>query len=317
VHHVTEFRSSVEIGFDRDHATKVLSFVGHSEHPRSVVTHCKNANEMKKSARIAGLASRSNRLSDHPPDSALGAVVLRQDHLPPARYRRPRPPVRDRSPWFSVSSRNQISQPISSLTSLQSLPIAGKMSCGETSTWRRVGLDAGAARITTCWSRKSETKRQSLSTPFLGRLRRVGRRCRIRSLKDVHASGKPSQLVRKQLTPALLRRYLPLETADLFRDTLLFCPKLLDRLLEISHSFSSRLVGDLRTRRQFSLGLNNSYWRGIVSNTIAGPKHCSDGNREKKKENRRQYAARSSWLAVDAITWGEVAHPGSKPTTID
>ncbi|MEH2536616.1 MULTISPECIES: hypothetical protein [unclassified Bradyrhizobium] len=124
-------------------------------------------------------------------------------------------------------------------------------------------------------------------------------------------------LFRKQLTPALHRRYLPLETADLFRDTLLFCPKLLDRLLEISHSFSSRLVGDLRTRRQFSLGLNNSYWRGIVSNTIAGPKHCSDGNREKKKENPRQYAARSSWLAVDAITWGEVANPASKPTTID
>ena len=70
---------------------------------------------------------------------------------------------------------------------------------------------------------------------------------------------------------------------DLFRDPLLFCPQLLDRLLEISDSFSSRLVGDLRSRSQFSLRPNNSNWRGLVSNTIAGPKHCTDGNREEKK----------------------------------
>ena len=69
----------------------------------------------------------------------------------------------------------------------------------------------------------------------------------------------------------------------LFRDPSLFSPQLLDHLLEISHSFSSCLVGDLRSRRQFSLGLSSSYRRGLVSNTIAGPKHRTDGNREEKK----------------------------------
>jgi hypothetical protein len=63
---------------------------------------------------------------------------------------------------------------------------------------------------------------------------------------------------------------------------LLFCPDLLDSLLEISHSFSSRFVGDLRSRRQLSLGLNSS-WRGLVSNPIAGPKHRTDSNREENK----------------------------------
>jgi len=52
---------------------------------------------------------------------------------------------------------------------------------------------------------RKDAWRQSLSAPFLGRLRRVGRRCRIRSLEAIHASGKPTQLFRKQLTPALLR----------------------------------------------------------------------------------------------------------------
>jgi hypothetical protein len=76
-------------------------------------------------------------------------------------------------------------------------------------------------------------------------------------LEAIQAGGKSTQLFRKQLTLALLCRYLPLETADLFRGKFLCCLELLDRLLEIGDSISSRFISDFGSQRRFSIGVNS------------------------------------------------------------
>jgi hypothetical protein len=76
---------------------------------------------------------------------------------------------------------------------------------------------------------------------------------------------------------------VPLRSICSCRCTLLCCLELLDRLLEIDHSISSRFVGEFGSLRRLSIGVNCRQWRGLRSNSIAGPKHCNNGNREEKK----------------------------------